>query len=336
MPKTLDNSPKPKRIFLRLVYGIAIIVFIVFPIYWFGIRAYMFKAKVKALLSLYLDAYKPTADREAAREEILVFSKRAVPVLVRELETDKKYNYAGKSAIAELLAKIKDPRAVSGLIRCVVEDKEHLEYLKKLKYFGKMMEEADKAEQALRNYDAFIDDIAKALGIIRHPNTLSVLKTLSKDKSNEGNYLQVFEIRVIGYMKNKEYIPELAGTLRDKQEKILIRAEAATALGRIGDRSAFEPLIEALSYQGDIQLKAVMALGDLKDPRAVAPLIKLYNSPQFSFPAGLQRNIIYSLGDIGGPNAAAGLIKIHETSNDAELLEAAKDAYRILKKNQTQ
>ena len=328
----LDNTLKPKRILFRFLIALLIAAAVLFPTYWFGIRAYVFRAKVRSLLSLYLDHYKPEADRVAAREELLKYSKRAVPVLVRELEKNEKLTYSGKGAVVELIADVKDARAISGIIRSVIEDKEHIENLRKLKYYGKMMEEANKAEQALQDYEKYGGKVAESLGTIGHPKTLSVIEKQIKGKDDDGNYFRIFEMRVIGQMKSKEHISELIGIMKDTGKDIRLRSEAAKALGQIGDRSATQPLIEALAYTGDVQLAAVIALGNLKDTLAVKPMIQLYYSPPFSFPAGLQRNIIFSLGDIGGRDAVAELIKIYQTSTDNELRESAKEAYDIMTK----
>lgn len=330
-----DNPVKPKRILFRLIIAVLIAVTVLFPTYWFGFRKYMFRAKVRSLLSIHLDVYKPDADRQRALEEILRLSKKAVPVIVHELETNEKLTYSQKADITEILGNIKDTRAIGGLIRSVIEDKEHIENIKKTKVYGKMMEEANKAEQELRNYDKYISKTAESLGLIGYAKTVSLIRKQTKDKTDEGNYYRIFEIRVMGQLKIKEYVNELIETIKNISENSKIRSEAVKALGQIGDRSAVKPLIEALNYTGDIQLAAVIALGELKDQRAINPLIQLYNSPSFSFPAGLQRNIIYSLGEIGGREAEAELIKIYQTSPDIELRNSAKEAYKIMMKAQS-
>jgi len=53
------------------------------------------------------------------------------------------------------------------------------------------------------------------------------------------------------------------------------RAKAATALGKLGDPRAVEPLLEALSDDGSgfVRENTAEALGRLGDPRAVHPLV---------------------------------------------------------------
>lgn len=62
-----------------------------------------------------------------------------------------------------------------------------------------------------------------------------------------------------------------------RQEDVVVRRKAATALGAIGDRSAVEVLLTAL-HDEDLEVRrcAVEALGQLGDERAVAPLIALW------------------------------------------------------------
>lgn len=53
--------------------------------------------------------------------------------------------------------------------------------------------------------------------------------------------------------------------------------KAAEELGRLGDRRAVEPLIDALGDDDElVRVRAAKALGILGDPRALPPLQKLY------------------------------------------------------------
>ena len=74
-------------------------------------------------------------------------------------------------------------------------------------------------------------------------------------------------------MKERGDIEGLTGALHDPD--IAVRAEAASSLGSLGDRSAVEPLITALRSDSDpyVRSLAVGALGDLGDPNARAVLL---------------------------------------------------------------
>ena len=58
---------------------------------------------------------------------------------------------------------------------------------------------------------------------------------------------------------------------------------AATALGRIGDSSAVQPLVTALEnhHHEGVRVKAAAALGALRDPAAVEPLLRATRDPDF-------------------------------------------------------
>jgi hypothetical protein len=55
------------------------------------------------------------------------------------------------------------------------------------------------------------------------------------------------------------------------------RWKAAESLGRLGDQSAVDPLIDTLwDDDSRVRLKAAWALGRIGDPRALRPLQRLY------------------------------------------------------------
>lgn len=77
----------------------------------------------------------------------------------------------------------------------------------------------------------------------------------------------------VGKLKKKGDIKELANALRYKKDGY-VRQEAAEALGKIGEKSAVDPLIVALKDENiDVRRKAVEALGKIGDPRAIDCLI---------------------------------------------------------------
>ncbi len=71
-------------------------------------------------------------------------------------------------------------------------------------------------------------------------------------------------------MRERKDINGLANALKDKD--IVVRMNAAYALGDIGDIRAVEPLIEALKDVWGVKLAAATALGNLHDERAIEPL----------------------------------------------------------------
>lgn len=74
-------------------------------------------------------------------------------------------------------------------------------------------------------------------------------------------------------MKGRRDIKGLTGALNDPD--VAVRAEAASSLGSLGDRTAVEPLVSSLRDDGDpyVRSLAAEALGDLGDPGARAALL---------------------------------------------------------------
>src|SRR5262249_21308455 len=125
------------------------------------------------------------------------------------------------------------------------------------------------------------------------------------------------------------------------------RAYAAKALGQIGTRRAYSPIIALLATETDdvIRMSLIEALGGLRDDRAVAILLPYLNAPEQVNRAWIIRVAANALGTIGsdsviGPltevlvsdpdwfarlGAAEGLRKIRNPSAAAALRQALKD-----------
>ncbi|GAI38932.1 unnamed protein product, partial [marine sediment metagenome] len=81
--------------------------------------------------------------------------------------------------------------------------------------------------------------------------------------------LKIFEVK----RKGKILGSDLRGL---KDEDNYVREQAAAALGKIGDKRAVEPLIEALKDEnGHVRSGAANALGKIRDKRAVKPIIEV-------------------------------------------------------------
>ena len=109
-----------------------------------------------------------------------------------------------------------------------------------------------------------------------------------------------------------------------------LRAEAATALGKLGDRRAVPALMEAIRdrHRDGLVLNALRALGDIADPRT-APEIIEFVEERFSR-IGLTGTRV--LGKLGDPQAGDLLIdalyrsRNYGPSSQADLVEAASEA----------
>ena len=100
------------------------------------------------------------------------------------------------------------------------------------------------------------------------------------------------------------------------------RARAVEALGEIGDKRAVEPLIKALKdKEWMVGMMAAGALGKLKDKRAVEPLIQAIQYEDWALHAPAAR----SLGTLRDPRAVKVLTATLNDSNE-EIRKAASEA----------
>jgi HEAT repeat protein len=85
------------------------------------------------------------------------------------------------------------------------------------------------------------------------------------------------------------------------------RMNAAQALGEIKDWRAVEPLVAALRDPAiPVRTSAARALGEMRDPRAVEPLIAALSDPSFN----VRQEAAASLGLIGDQRAVGPLLKL--------------------------
>src|SRR5712691_475309 len=87
-----------------------------------------------------------------------------------------------------------------------------------------------------------------------------------------------------------------------------VRRQAALAAGRIGDAQAVDPLVAALGdSRPAVQAAAAFALGVLKSPRAIAPLLALARAVPAARQGPPQAEAVTAIAKTGGDAAAAAL-----------------------------
>ena len=96
------------------------------------------------------------------------------------------------------------------------------------------------------------------------------------------------------------------------QEDHNIRLAAASALGKVGDSRAIDPLITALDDQQGVNEMAALALGEIGDSRAVEPLTKSLGDENWE----LRSSAAKALGKIGDERAVDPLINLLEDRNE--------------------
>lgn len=91
-----------------------------------------------------------------------------------------------------------------------------------------------------------------------------------------------------------------------------IRLAAASALGKVGEAEAVEPLIDTLDDQGAVKEVAVLSLGEIGDSRAVDALISVLGEDDWEVCSSAAK----ALGKIGDPRAIQPLIELLDKKNE--------------------
>ena len=134
---------------------------------------------------------------------------------------------------------------------------------------------AEDYERALKLLDQFIDERPeKPIG------RFLLVKTLAASGRTNKAFKEYQRLYNFSEKLSEELLFEiLRGGLKDDEYQV--RGQAALALGLLKDKRAVEPLISALNDdQSQVRAQAADALGLLKDKRAVEPLISALNDDQ--------------------------------------------------------
>ncbi len=103
-----------------------------------------------------------------------------------------------------------------------------------------------------------------------------------------------------------------------------VRVQAALAAGRIGDREAVELLVPLLNDSaGAVQNAAAFALGLLKDPRAVDPLLAIVRGVAPADQSVREIEAVTALAKIGGTEGAQAIRLVLESSPLGQAVPAA-------------
>ncbi|MCX5644495.1 MAG: HEAT repeat domain-containing protein [Phycisphaerae bacterium] len=90
---------------------------------------------------------------------------------------------------------------------------------------------------------------------------------------------------------DRRAVMSLIHALTDSKE--IIRMMAAKTLGLIADLRATEPLVCALGDTWDVRCRAIVALGEIRDPKAIQPLVHILRTQP-----GLRELVIRSLTEL--------------------------------------
>ncbi len=125
-------------------------------------------------------------------------------------------------------------------------------------------------------------DIIKALGAIKDKRAVEPLLSVLRDRKM---HFREEVVKALGQIGDKTAVKPLISMLWNEDD-ITFRCEIIKALGSTKDRRAFDPLLEFLQQESqksplntnmNIVMEVVIALGKIKDERAITHLVSLYN-----------------------------------------------------------
>lgn len=214
--------------------------------------------------------------------------KRAVEPCIKALN-DREYMVRGSAAIA--LGEIGDQRAMKPLKDYLENShkkeqeypKEAEDYAREQEYAKESLDKINKLKES-SNIEADVVDSSYANSneeVLSNKDLNQVVNFLIY--GTEGNREIIRAEEIIRDARNKEDVGALIRLLvykKDLKRLAEARSYAAIALREIKDVRAVEPLIEALNDEYEYpRIRAAEALGEIGDERAIKPLLKLLDSP---------------------------------------------------------
>lgn len=180
----------------------------------------------------------------------------------------------------------------------------------------------------------------RSLGKIADPRTVNPLIALAKNRQES----QTFRITVITALQRKTANPDVLAALADintdQSENAEIRAAARRCdMSRETAQEAHERILnmflEMLRHDNmKHRIEAAKALGQLRDPRAVEPLIEIL--PTLSYPglnvqeSELADSVIGALGEIGDARAVLPLAKHIDTNLERSQEDRDREFHKLL------
>lgn len=125
-----------------------------------------------------------------------------------------------------------------------------------------------------------------------------------RELDSENEVVLLAAVDYFEWKKHEDAVPGLVRLLVDSYSPA-VQAGAASALGAIKDPSAVEPLVGRLQSVDPVVVEAAVdALGRIGDPRAVLALVPLAGNP------ALAGTVAWALGNIGDQSAAPALMTL--------------------------
>jgi HEAT repeat protein len=242
----------------------------------------------------------------------------AIPNLTRTLLTDKDITVKTKAATA--LGEIGTVEAIKGLEKAL-NDKDYEVRVSVVKAFGltKAPEATDALAKALQDPD--VREVAFTYIRYKGENAIPILCTLLNDLGVSAEARQ-YAARLLGYFEHKSAVMPLIQALAAAPEG-KIRIEVAIALGQLKDERAVPSLVTTLKDKEiDLRLRAVKALQQIGTAEAVNGLLTaLTNDKDW-----IRKDAAIALGELGLPDAIDLLFETLQWDGYSTVRDAAEKA----------
>lgn len=164
---------------------------------------------------------------------------------------------------------------------------------------------------------ARIDGLRKELARAKSTQALETLLSMLADSDWE---VRLLALDALLEVADPRAVEALLDVFRDKNRASLERGAAAVALARQGCSQIFDELLESL-HDGNVGVRsaAAQALGELRDVRAVGPLIERLLHDKWD----TRVNAAEALGMIGGEEATAALRQVSEDKAEEHMVRSA-------------
>lgn len=150
--------------------------------------------------------------------------------------------------------------------------------MEKVKNFKDILENSNDINQ--------LKNVIKEINLTQKKEFFPLLIDFILRNHNNSDFLnlKVLAIKVVAKYKNPDALPCLLCALNDKNSNYKIRLAAAEALGNIGDKIAFESLVNIAKDDEEkstyVKESAIAALGMLGDKRAINVFNSIINTKQ--------------------------------------------------------
>lgn len=145
------------------------------------------------------------------------------------------------------------------------------------------------------------------------------LEALLRMAANRGQSGRPYVIRALRTNSMEPAIPLLLQILEDSSEDRFVRCQAAESLGRVGGSPKILPALLTMlrAPEEEVRMGALYGLGALHDSRAYSAIVEHLDSASHRYAA------IMALGELGDPRACDLLIPMLKSRDEGDAIHAA-------------